>query len=49
MEYDIESGNLPQVKDLMFKKSRTPSQISALKGNKMKCRSFIVADLETSE
>lgn len=44
---DIISSYLPEVKSLMYKHSRIPSKINAIKGNNMKeCRPFIVADIE---
>ncbi|KAL3529529.1 hypothetical protein ACH5RR_008851 [Cinchona calisaya] len=48
MDSDMISGNLPEVKSLMYEKSRIPSKISAIKDNNIKeCRPFIVADIET--
>ncbi|XP_050217594.1 DNA polymerase-like [Mercurialis annua] len=47
MNSDIVSGNLPEVKSLLYKKSRIPSYISSIKGNKKGCHPFIVSNLET--
>ncbi|XP_050216023.1 DNA polymerase-like [Mercurialis annua] len=47
MNSDIVSGNIPEMKSLLYKKSRIPSYISSIKGNKKGCCPFIVADRET--
>ncbi|KAF3778769.1 DNA polymerase [Nymphaea thermarum] len=47
MDSEIVSGNLPEVLSLMYKQTRIPSKISAIKGHQKECRPFIVADLET--
>lgn len=43
----IVSGNLPEVKSLLYKKSCLTSSIRSIKENPKECRPFIVADLET--
>lgn len=48
MDSYIISANLPEAKSLMYKQSRIPSKISAIKGNNIQeSRPFIVADIET--
>ncbi|KAF5182439.1 Dna polymerase, partial [Thalictrum thalictroides] len=44
---EIVSVNLPEVKSLLFKKSRNISRITSIKSKVKQCRPFIVADLET--
>ena len=45
---EIVDGHLPNAKSLLYKKSRIKTNISAVKGKKIRvCSSFIVADLET--
>lgn len=46
MQSDIGSFELPDVKSLKSN-DRIPTQIKAIKGERTKCRPFIVADLET--
>lgn len=47
MDSKIEGVDLPDVKSLQTVMSRIPNKINTLKRSSLKCRSFIVADLET--
>lgn len=47
MDSEIGSGELPEVKSLLYKKSRIPTKISSIKSKTTECRPFIVADIET--